>query len=83
MIDSDTSLTAIFDTANNLSISEVANLNARVYAYDGRIVVESAEGMEVKVFDIVGRPVDNKALSTGVYIVKIGSLLIRKVMIIR
>ena len=62
----------------------------RIYPSDGRIVVQGAEGMETKVFDLMGREVvkatqdgETPVLPTGVYLVKVGTLPARKVVVMR
>ena len=65
----------------------------RVWSYDGRIHVVGAEGMDVNVYDILGRRVSGKrkvergklelAVPAGVYLVRIGDLPARKVVVIK
>lgn len=65
----------------------------RVWSCDGRIHVVGAEGMDVNVYDILGRRVNGKrkvergklelAVPAGVYLVRIGDLPARKVVVIR
>ena len=54
-----------------------------VYVQNSRVVVEGAEGEPVSVFDITGRRVQNQTLPAGVYIVKVGSLTTRRVVVVR
>ncbi|MBP5527840.1 MAG: leucine-rich repeat domain-containing protein [Bacteroidales bacterium] len=54
-----------------------------VYVSNGRIVVEGADGETVHIFDMMGRTIHNEALPTGVYMVKVGDRLARKVAVIR
>lgn len=53
-----------------------------VSVVDGRVVVEGAEGETVGIYDIMGRSISNKALPTGVYIVKVGSQYAQKVVVL-
>ena len=74
-----------------LGIEGVYSDNIRVFASDGRIVVRGGEGLEVKVYDMMGRIVAEKSDScttlevptTGVYMVKIGNHSARKVVVVR
>lgn len=54
-----------------------------IYTVDGRIQVNGADGMEVRVYDMMGRNVRNEVLPTGVYVVKVGEMLPRKVLVVR
>ena len=64
-------------------ISDVAEAQrVRIYAESGRICVIGAEGREVNIYDIMGRRVRNEALPTGVYMVKVGDLPARKVVVL-
>ena len=60
----------------------------RVYVRDGRIMVDGAEGETVRVYDMMGREVMSSQFSTlnshfpsGVYVVKVGDEVARKVVI--
>lgn len=64
-------------------IRHIAPGNIKVYSLDGRIVVEGADGETVRIYDMVGRPVANSVLPTGVYMVKIGDRPARKVAVIQ
>ena len=55
----------------------------RVSCIDGRIYVEGAEGIDVKVYDLEGRIVRNESLPIGVYLVKIGNLPTRRVVVLK
>ncbi len=72
------------------AIEDVDNSNCLVYSSDGRIVVQGAEGVEIRVYDLTGREVvkatrngETPVLPTGVYLVKVGTLPARKVVVIR
>ncbi len=75
--------TAYFASNSTEAIDDVKGSNIKVYAIDGRIVVEGRENRPVWVFDIYGRVVDNVRLPSGVYLVKVGNLPARKVVVIR
>ncbi|MBR6441409.1 MAG: leucine-rich repeat domain-containing protein, partial [Bacteroidales bacterium] len=77
-------------------IGDVKTIDAKIYARDGQIVVEGAEGMPVVLYDAVGRqltalreeahggtPLRFDVPASGVYIVKIGTLAAQKVVVIR
>ena len=67
--------------------------NIRVWSAEGRIFVEGAEGREAVVYDMMGRMINGKqkvesgklelAVPAGVYLVRIGDLPARKVVVIR
>ena len=84
-VTSDTILIALFEEGDDPTegIDGIEAVNSKVYAEHGRIVVEGVEGETVSVFDIVGRQVKNSDLPAGVYLVKIGTLPTRKVVVIR
>ena len=75
--------TAYFASNSTEAIDDVNGNNIKVYAIDGRIVVEGRENRPVWVFDMYGRVVDNGRLPSGVYLVKVGTLPARKVVVIR
>ena len=55
----------------------------QVWSVDGSIHVSGfAEGMEVRVYDITGRRVGTSGLRSGVYLVNVGTLPARKVVVI-
>ena len=74
-------------------IGDVEALNAKVYSSQGQIVVEGAEGNRVTLFDVNGRVLATKqddytslhfdAPISGTYMIKIGNLPARKVVVIR
>lgn len=77
-----TELTFHVHFLNNEGVEDVESDNVRVFVRDGRIVVEGAEGETVGIYDIMGRSISNKALPTGVYIVKVGSQYAQKVVVL-
>ena len=64
-------------------IDDISTDNIKVYALDGRIIVEGADGEMVQGFDMMGRTIHNEALPTGIYMVKVGDRPARKVTVIR
>ncbi len=72
-------------------IGEVGSQQSEVnvYAVEGKIVVEGAEGESVRVYDVTGRMVQtfthssHQALPAGVYMVKVGQHPARKVVVLR
>lgn len=64
-------------------IEDIESNDINVYVRDGRIVVEGAEGEAVSVYDIMGRPVADHVLPTGVYMVQVGNSPARKVVVTR
>lgn len=59
------------------------NLSVRIFAAGGRIHVSGADGMKVGIYDIIGRQVANNNLPNGVYLVRVGDLPARKVVVVR
>ena len=84
-VTSDTTVIAYFVREEDPEgITDANNDNVSVYVRDGRIVVTGAEGESVQVFDITGRLVNSHTpLPTGVYMVKVGNLPVRKVVVTR
>ena len=82
-------LTAYFASASSEGIGDIVDDGIRIYTHNGHIVVEGTTA-EVRVYDIMGRQVDNIAGKTasvpvpaGVYLVKVAQLPARKVVVIR
>ena len=50
---------------------------------NGRIIVEGAPGDTVRIYDMMGREVPNKAVPTGVYLVKVGTRPAQKVVVLK
>lgn len=65
------------------AIDDVEDNNIRVWSDAGQIRVEGAKGQPLHIFDMEGRQVTNRNLPVGVYVVKIGDLLIRKAVVIK
>lgn len=78
----DSYFTRIVDDCG-LGIDDIVTDDIKVYAQDGRIVVENADDETLRVFDVAGRQVANRALSTGIYFVRIGDRIIRKIAVVR
>ena len=64
-------------------IEDVDMDDIRVWSDNGRIHVDGADGAPVNIFNMVGHKVRNEALSSGVYMIKIGNHPARKVVVIR
>ena len=62
-------------------IGDVETLDYGLWVMDGRIHVSGVDGMAVRVYDMMGRNVRNEALPVGVYMVKVGNLPARKVVV--
>lgn len=84
----DVTYTAYFESTQGIEDIDAAEI--KIYATEGRIVVEGAEGMEMSVFDQIGREVmkstqngDSSLLPAGVYLVKVGALPAKKVVVVR
>ncbi len=81
--------TAYFEGTTQ-GIGDVDGAEIKIYAAGGRIMVQGAEGMELRVFDLTSREVvkasqkgETPVLPMGVYLVKVGTLPARKVVVIR
>jgi hypothetical protein len=80
----DTVITAYFVSEGGTEgIGDVEREDIQIIVSNGRIVVEGVEQKDIQVYDITGRITDNHALPSGVYIVKIGQLPARKVVVIK
>ena len=71
-------------------IEDAESDKVQVYTRDGRIVVDSADGETVRVYDIMGRQQSSFTshlspftFPSGVYMVKIGNRSAQKVTVIR
>lgn len=80
VVTSDTTLTAYF--VSTQGVEDVIWDGICVFSCDGRIVVEGINN-NVQIFDIMGRNIRNESLNNGIYIVKVGNLPARKIMVIR
>ena len=79
MLTHDTVFTALFEALDG--IIEMDGSALTVWTQDGRIVVAGADGMEVCVYDMLGRHVRNEALPNGLYMVRVGTLPAKKVIV--
>ena len=77
-----------------VGIDEVEADGVRITSQRGSIMVEGAEGREVRVYDMLGREVNGKGKSekgkvtlsvpaAGIYMVRVGELSIRRVVVVR
>ena len=93
ILTADATYTAYFESTTQ-GIEEVDGGEVRIYAADGRIHViyadEPSALPEIRVYDLMGREVfhathadETSALPGGVYLVKVGTLPARKVVVIR
>ena len=80
--------TAYFESTQG--IGDIDATEIKIYATGGRIVVRGAERMETRVYDLTGREVvrpnqngETPVLPSGVYLVKVGTLPARKVVVMR
>ncbi|MBR3559480.1 MAG: leucine-rich repeat domain-containing protein [Bacteroidales bacterium] len=78
----DTELTAYFEADSGTEVEEITLDNISLHTRGNRIVIEGTTD-EVRVFDMTGRNVRNEELPAGVYLVKVGDYLTRKVVVIR
>ncbi len=80
----DLNLVAYFaaDGGGTDGIDDIDAANIRIYSEAGRIVVEGTTD-EVNVYDMTGRSVRNDNLPSGVYMVKVGNLPARKVVVMK
>lgn len=82
-VTSDTTIIAYFVSDGTQGIGEVGAGDIRISVFNGRVCVEGITNEEVRVYDITGRKVQNHALPSGVYIVKVGDLPAQKVVVMR
>ena len=75
--------TVVLHLTITVGIADVAADNVNIFVRGNSIIIEGIEEELVRVFDMVGRPVSNHNLPNGVYMVKVGSLPARKVVVIR
>ena len=67
----------------NVGIGDPDVESINIYTLGGRIIVEGDEGETVCIFDITGRSVRNNSLPAGVYLVKVGTRPLQKVVVSR
>lgn len=99
LVTSDTAIVALFEWVadSTQGINDILSSDIKVYSLGGRIVVEGADGEDVRIYDLMGREIQtllaepmshhkqicNQIFPTGVYIVKIGNHPARKVVVIK
>ncbi len=74
--------TAYFESTTQ-GIADVDESNITVYVENGQIKVLGSNEEPVKVFNMRGQQMNNNALPTGVYMVKVGNYPAHKVVVIR
>ena len=86
-VTTDTTITAYFVSSGGGTegIDDIVSSDVKVYVTAGRVhvIIEGRPADEFKVYDMMGRNVSNESLSAGVFLVKIGDLPARKVVVIR
>lgn len=98
-VTSDTSIIAFFEWVadSTQSISDILSSDIKVYSLNGHIVVEGANGEELRIYDMVGREIINCEVydsifeiqnsrfpfPTGIYLVRIGTRPACKVVVIK
>lgn len=86
MVLQDTSITAFFSQNNCSDINDVHVSGVKVYAAEGRIIVEGYEGETVQVYDLMGRKVSTgnprQVYPDGIYLVRIGDSLTQRVVVL-
>ena len=91
-VEQDSTFTAIFQIQDGINDANMSNVN--VYSYENQVVVANAEGFSVEIFDMSGRLViseNNVSQSVrkyiiatdGIYLVKVGNSVFKKVKIAR
>lgn len=80
--------TAYFESTQG--IGDINATEIKIYTTGGRIVVRGTEGVETRVYDLTGREMarpnqngETPVLPSGVYLVKVGTLPARKVVVMR
>ena len=79
LVDGDRQVIAYF--AEGVGINDVDESLLRIFVDGNRIVVEGAEGKEVRIYSADGKQMKNDNLPTGVYLVQVGTLPAYKVMV--
>ena len=75
--------TVVLHLTVTVGLTDVAADNIHIFVHGNNIITEGIKEESVRVFDMVGRPVSNHNLPNGVYMVKVGTLPARKVVVIR
>ena len=90
-VEQDSTFVAYFEVADGIHENDGNSIN--IYSYDNQIVVINAEGLSIEIFDMSGRLVvsENRITTSernytlyapGIYLVKVGDSLVKKVKII-
>ena len=83
-VSGDMSFIAYFeDEAGPQGINDVSDDNFQIFVRNGQIIVTGAGGMEVRVYDLMGRNVTGAEIGSGVYFVQVGDSHARKVLVTR
>ena len=91
-VEQDSTFTAIFQIQDGINDANLSNVN--VYSYENQIVIANAEGFSVEIFDISGRLIVSESsisqsvrkytiATDGIYLVKVGNNVFKKVKIAR
>ena len=90
-VNADVTINALFK--ETVGINTVNELNVNVYSVENNIIVRGAAGYDVYVFDINGRAMaktlnagetaEFRMPATGVYIVRIGDVMTKRVVVVR
>lgn len=80
-VSEDVTLIATFEAEVTQGIADIKEDNVAIRSHNGQIVVTGADDETVRVFDIIGRQVNNKSLPAGIYLVKVGNRPARKVVV--
>ena len=95
VVTEDVNVTAIFDTigGGHIGIEDADEPEITVWSTGMRILVEGAEGRDVRLFDVNGRmigsavkaseTVEFRVNATGVYLVKVGNAPAKRVLVVR
>ena len=91
-VEQDSTFVAIFQIADGINGVNLSNVG--VYSYGNQVVVTNAEGLSVEIFDMSGRLIVSESVisqsvrkytiaTDGIYLVKVGDNMFRKVKITR
>lgn len=78
----DTELIAFFEEdGSGEGIDDIDDNEIHVYSRENKIIVECVKEEAIYIFNIMGQQVENHSLPAGVYLVKIGNRMVRKVVV--
>ena len=91
-VEQDSTFTAIFQIQDGINDANMSNVN--IYSYENQIIIANAEGFSVDIFDISGRLIVSESsisqsirkytiATDGIYLVKVGNSVFKKVKIAR